>query len=344
MLGVGIEHEFVFADTEGQYRDADNTEYAVFRDIVDAFPAFEGDDACLECKSLEQYPKRCYVEGFERHDRKGNRVETLPKGLEIRTLPHASVEEAVEEFTNSYADAMRLAARAGLSPVLTSRHPFKTALALEARLGPEERKVRTPAELALAQRAMLSHGLHVNVSLGDFPAEKMLALVEKVNYYTPALIPWSFSSPFCEGKAFAGLCCRNYMRAESRRLADLLERRGVRVLEFRGFDACGDAGLLAAIVKLFCGFLLDGSLPGKAPQQDAERVKRSSILGFDDPSLREEGQSVLRAARVALNGHDESFELLEAMLRENDSYAARMKSRYAETGCIMDCISGQYSY
>ena len=52
----------------------------------------------------------------------------------------------------------------------------------------------------------------------------------------------------------------------------------------------------------------------------------------------------LRAARAALDGGGESFDLLDAMLRENDSYAARMKSRYAETGCIMDCISGQYSY
>lgn len=344
MLSVGIEHEFVFADKAGLYLDADNSRYSTFSEIVDGFPTFAGDDAVFECKSLEQYPKRCYVEGFERHDREGQRVETLPKGLELRTRPHASAEGVVEEFRNSYAEAMRLAARAGLSPVLTSRHPFKASLALEERLGPEERTVRTPAELALAKRAMLSHGLHVNVSLDNRTAEQRLALVEKVNYYLPALIPWSFSSPFCEGRAFEGLCSRNYLRAESRRLADVLERRGTPVLEFRGFDACGDAELLAAIVKLFCGFLLDESLPGKAPQQDPERVKRSSILGFGDPLLREEGRQILRAARAALSGGGKAFDLLDAMLRENDSYAARMKKRYAETGCIMDCISGQYSY
>jgi hypothetical protein len=50
------------------------------------------------------------------------------------------------------------------------------------------------------------------------------------------------------------------------------------------------------------------------------------------------------AARTVSSGGGEAFDLLEALLRENDSYAARMKSRYAETGCIMDCISGQYSY
>jgi hypothetical protein len=172
----------------------------------------------------------------------------------------------------------------------------------------------------------------------------MLGLADKVNYYLPALIPWSFSSPFHQGQAFEGLCCRNYYRAHGRRMVDLHSRRGAGVLEFRGFDACGDARLLTAIVQLFCGFLLDESLPGTTPQQDPERLKRSSIRGFDDPSLREEGQLILRAARSAFNGGGDSFELLESMLRENDSYAARMKRRYAETGCIMDCISGQYSY
>ena len=146
------------------------------------------------------------------------------------------------------------------------------------------------------------------------------------------------------GKAFDGLCSRNYFRAHSRRMADLHLRHGVHVLEFRGFDACGNAQLLAAVLNLFCGFLLDENLPGRAPQQNPERLKLSSLRGFDDASLRQEGQSVLRAARAALDGGGESFDLLEAMLRENDSYAARMKSRYAETGCIMDCISGQYSY
>lgn len=344
MLRVGIEHEFVFADKAGRYLDADNSSYSTFSEIVRNFPAFDGDDAVFECKSLEQYPKRCYVEGFERHDREGRRVETLPKGLEIRTLPHASVDGVIAEFRSSYTQAMRLAGRAGLSPVLTSRHPFKTSLAFDAGLGDEERRVRSEAQLALARSAMFTHGINVNVSLAGRPAEKMLGLVEKINYYAPALIPWSFSSPFYEGKAFDGLCCRNYFRAHSRKMAELHLRQGVHVLEFRGFDACGDAQLLAAVLKLFCGFLLDESLPGKAPQQDPERLKLSSLGGFDDPSLRQEGQAVLRAARVALNSGGEAFDLLEAMLQENDSYAARMKSRYAETGCIMDCISGQYSY
>jgi hypothetical protein len=250
----------------------------------------------------------------------------------------------IEEFRGSYADVMRLAGCCGLSPVLTSRHPFKTSLEVFARIGEEEHKVRTEAQLSLARRAMFTHGLHVNVSLSDFPLEKMHDLVEKVNYYTPSLVPWSYSSPFYKGQLFDGLCSRNYFRASSRSMVDLNERRGAQVLEFRGFDACGDARLLEAVVELFCGLLLDESLPGRSQVQDSERLKRSSKLGFADPSLREEGRLILRAAHAALNNKSRSLDLLDTMLAENDSYAARMKSRFAETGCIMECISGQYDY
>lgn len=344
MLRAGIEQEFVFADASGRYLDADNTDYSLFAAIVDEFPVFEGDAAVFERKSLETCPKRCYVEGFERHDGNGNRVETLPKGLEIRTLPHSSVTGVIAEFKTSYAEVMRLARRRGLSPLLVSRHPFKTSLAFEQRLGAEERAVRSEAELALARRAMLSHGLHVTVSLDGGSAEGMQSLADKVNFYTPALIPWSFSSPFYAGKAFEGLCSRNYFRAESRRMAGVEMRRGVPVLEFRGFDACGDARLMEALLTLFCGFLLDDSLPGRAPRQDPARLKRSSLAGFAEPSLRDEGRAVLRAARSVLGGGGDSLALLESMLDSNDSYAARMKSRYAETGSVMESIAGQYDF
>ena len=347
MLRIGIEHEFVFADASGRYLDADNTDYSVFSAIVDRFPAFAGDDACFECKSLERYPKRCYVEGFERHDGNGLCVETLPKALEVRTLPHDSVAGLIEEFEASCAAVMRQARSRGLAPLLVSRHPFKTALAFEQRLGAEERAARSEAELALARRAMFTHGLHVTVSLEGWSAEAMVGLADKVNYYLPALIPWSFSSPFYAGRLFDGLCSRNYFRAESRRMADVEIRRGVPVLEFRGFDACGDARLLEALLNLFCGVLLDDKLPGRASRQDPERLKLSSLEGFGNPSLREEGRALLQAARAALadrGGAEESLALLESLLESNDSYAARMKKRYAETGSVMESISGQYRY
>ena len=344
MLKLGIEQEFVFADSTGRYLDADNSGYDVFRAIVDQFPAFDGDDSYLECKSLETYPKRCYVEGFEHHDADGKRIETLPKGLEIRTLPHDSVAGMVAEFRQSFSMVMDLATQAGLVPLLTSRHPFKTSVGLDALIGEVERNLRTEQELALAVRAMLTHGMHVNVSLQDASAKKMQDLVEKVNYYLPALIPWSFSSPFFDGKLFRGLCSRNYVRADSRCMVDAHDNLGTCVLEFRGFDACADATLLEALLNLYCGFLLDTTLPGRSKQQDPELLKHSSLVGFEDPSLRDLGLQISGASKNALANNGGDFELLEAMLHKNDCYAARMKQQYAQTGDIMKSISGWYDF
>ena len=344
MLKIGIEQEFVFADESRQYLDADNTSYSVFSNIVDQLPAHEGDDLILDCKSLERYPKRCYVEGFERHDAAGNVIETIPKGLEIRTLPHDSVEGLVDEFKRTYADVMRLARRAGFSPVLTSMHPFKKSLKLNDRLGEAEKLVRTESRLAVAKRSMLTHGLHVNLSVAGCSASKMKDLVEKVNYYTPSLVPWSFSSPFYDGDVFEGLCARNHSRASTRSMAGLHERRGVRVLEFRGFDAISDSDLLAALLKLFCGFAMEESLPGRSPVQDPEKLIRSSLLGFSDPEFRAEARATLKAARHVLGKDSGSLELLEDMLERNDSSSAQMKRCYADSGSIMDCISGRYDF
>ncbi len=344
MVKIGIEQEFVFADSAGRYLDADNTGYAVFSAIVDKFPAFDGDDAHFECKSLETYPKRCYVEGFEHHDAGGKRIETLPKALEIRTLPHDSVARMVAEFRQSFNVVMDLAVQAGLVPLLTSHHPFKTSIGLDALLGEVERKLRPEQESALAVRAMLTHGMHVNVSLQDASAGKMQDLVEKVNYYLPALIPWSFSSPFFEGKLFRGLCSRNYVRADSRRMVESHDKLGGCVIEFRGFDACADATLLEALLSLYCGFLLDVTLPGRSQQQDPELLRHSSLVGFEDQSIRAQGLQILRASEAALTNNSGGFELLEAMLIKNDSYAARMKQKYAQTGDIMKSIAGWYDF
>lgn len=344
MMRIGIEQEIVFQDREGNYLDFGNAEYSLFKKIVDIFPYFENDDAVFECKSLERVPKRCYVEGFERHDLDGNLVETVPKGLEIRTLPHFEIDTVVDEFSDSFAQTMRAAAHFGLSPLLTSRNPFKTSVVFSKPLNPAETAMRTEKELAIALSSMLSHGIHVNASMSDWSHEQMIALVQKVNYYIPFIIPFSFSSPFYDGKAFAGLSCRNYFRAEKRQLVQLYERGSSEVLEFRGFDACGDARLLKSLLTLFKGFLLDKTLNKRSLSQDPERLKQSSLSGFEDQAIKDEGLIVLDAARAALRQGGSEFDQLETMLHTNDSYAARMKSLYFETRNIIGSISNQYNY
>ena len=344
MMRIGIEHEFVFKDNSGNYLDFNNAEYLLFQEIVDLFPRFENDDTVFDCKSLEHTPKRCYVEGFERYDARGKLIETIPKGLEIRTLPYTTVDAVIKDFTSSYTQVMQIAKNFGFSPLLTSYHPYKTSVIFKKPLNQMEIVLRTDGERDIAMNAMLWHGLHVNVSMSDLSKEQLIDLIQKVNYYVPYMIPFSFSSPFYKGEEFEGLSYRTYRRSKTRKVIQIQNRKGINVLEFRGFDACGDAKLLKSLLLFFKGLLLDKTLRKRAVSQDAECMKQSALKGFEDEMIKEEGLLVLQAAKAALKEEGDVLEGLEMMLHTNDSYAARMKQSYRETDDIMESISNRYNY
>jgi hypothetical protein len=344
MMRIGIEHEFVFKDDRENYLDFETADYGLFQKIVDEFPYIEGDDMVFECKSLEQKPKRCYIEGFERYDFKGKAVETIPKGLEIRTLPHERVAEVLQDFTTSYLRAMKIVKSFGFSPLLTSMHPFKTAVVFEDPLNDTEITLRTKEQLAVATNALLWHGLHVNVSIEGFSKEEMADLLQKVNYYAPYIIPFSFSSPFYGRTVFEGLSCRAYLKAETRKVAELQSRNEVDVIEFRGYDSCGDVKLLQSLLVLFKGLLLDKTLKKRAVFQDSEMVKRCALKGFEDETIRQEALHILHAVKNTMKEEEDTWEYLQRMLLANDSYAVRMKQDYQKTGDIMQSISNRYCY
>ncbi|MDM5271405.1 glutamate-cysteine ligase family protein [Sulfurovum sp. zt1-1] len=344
MVQIGIEHEFVFKDSNGIYLDFETAQFPIFQQIVDAFPYFENDDEFFECKSLERRPKRCYVEGFERYDSDGQLVETIPKGLEIRTLPYENLDDLLSEFTNSYLALMKITKDFGFSPLLTSLHPFKNNVTLHKPLNQTELDLRTPEALNIAINALLWHGLHVNVSIQGYTHEQMTDLVHKLNYYTPFIIPFSFSSPFYEGKLFEGLSYRTFKKAnKARKAAQLQNRKGSYVIEFRGYDACGDANLMKALILLVKGLVLDKTLHKRALTQDPEMLKLSALEGFENQTIKTEAIGVLEAVKSVI-ADGQVFEELQRMLYTNDSYALKMKQSFLETGDILQSISNRYHY
>lgn len=339
---IGIEQEFVFKDADGTYLDFQSGQYPVFQSIVDAFPLHPEDAGVFECKSLESAPKRLYVEGFERYDLHGRLVETTPKGLEIRTLPHSTLGGLVGEFIQSYRLMATAAAEFGLAPVLTSHHPFRSDVVWPRPLNQTERTLRDETRLAIATNAMLAHGMHVNVSLEDHGELQLEDLRQKLNGYLHFMVPFSFSSPFTNGTAFGGLSWRNHKRAEGRQLVQLEERKGLFLIQFRGYDACGDDALLRALLVLFRAVLLSPRLRDRAPRQNAEAIRRAAMLGFADPAIRAGAGEILAAARQVVADEKDALELLGGMLAMNDSYAARMKADHARDGDIMTAISDRY--
>lgn len=341
---IGIEHEFAFKDLNDNYLDFENSKFETFQHIVNAFPYHEGDEKYFECKSLEKRPKRCYVEGFERYDIDGQLTHTIPKGLEIRTLPHTSIDALIEEFSISFTQMKKIAENYGLSPLLAPFNPFKTSVTLNEPLNHTELALRTDKELDIAYKSLLLNGLQVNISIRNFSKEELDDLVQKINYYVPFMIPYSFSTPFYGGDLFDGLSYRQYFRTKMRNLAQLRIRKGINIIEFEGFDSPDDKNLLKLLLLFFKGFLLDDTLKQRALSQNAKLLKRSSLKGFADEVIREEGRKVLHAAKMALKEEGDALDYLETILQTNESNAVKMKRTYRETGDIMTAISNKYDY
>ena len=347
LMKIGIEYEFTLKDKANNYLDFDNTEYGLFKQVVDDFPYYENDAKVFECKSLEKVPKRCYVEGFERYDTSGKLLGTIPKGLEIRTLPHATIDEALEELDNSYSHIKNSAELLGLSPLEVSYHPFKNFIALQTPLNSFEidlRKKSNALSADIALNAMLWHSIQINVSIDNSTTKQMTNLVQKINYYAPFIIPFSFSSPFCNGEPFKGLSYRSYVRSSMRQIVKLQKRNEIDVIEFMGFDTFYNLSLFKALLLLFKGLLIDTTLTKRALSRDIEYLQRSALKGFEDEAIKQEGIAVFSAAKAALKEEGAALQHLETMLQTNDSYAARMKRTYQETGDIMETISNKYNY
>jgi hypothetical protein len=192
---------------------------------------------------------------------------------------------------------------------------------------------------------MLLHGLQVNVSMEGFSQEQLTGLIHKINAYLPSLIVFGFSSPFHKGELFGGLSYRIYFRARSRPLVRIKQHKGIDVIEFGGFDACGDVMLLRAQLLLFKGLLLEQSLTQKSTLQDIGKIQRSALQGLADQEICNGAATLLEAAAKALPQHErKALALLKSMLHTKDSYAVRIRRHYEKTGNIMESISGLYHY
>jgi hypothetical protein len=344
MIAVGIEHEFVFKNDGGFYLDFTNCDGVIFSEIVERFPYFEGDHMTLDCKSTEKRPKRCYVEGFDRYNLAGELIATIPKGLEIRTLPHGRLDDLLAEFLNSFRLMRAIVGDYGYSPVLISHHPFLTDCVLGEKLNNVELGKRSPEGLKRALLSNLTHGLHINISVDGFGATDLANLAKKYNYYLPGIVPYTFSSPFYDSKLSQVLSMRIYGRAAARPFVEILDRKGTATIQIRAFDSCGDPRLLRGICLLIKGLAQDTALPGREEVQDSDAIKRACRHGFSDPDIRVRSEQVLdRVSDLYPDEHD-ALGALHAILRSNHFYANRIIDRYGQGNSIIESVSELYEY
>jgi len=364
MFRFGIEHEVAFLDREEQIVDFLSASFSLFQTIIDELPQYAGDEEHIRIGDAGIRVKRWYIEGFERFSESGELTDCLPKGIEIRTTIHPSIQDVIDELTTSFHQLRDVAARHGLVPVLTSHHPYRTRFEPDPPLNAYEQQLlhQSPEDLS-ALLSMVTYGPDLNISVEGLSVEAMIDLGRKLTYYSPYIVPWSFSSPFYEGRLWEGFSVRTFYRTGVRpavqvflaQPADLLQSdpsltklarypAEVGRIEFKACDSCADFSLYAALLALLKGLALDRTLPGRATVPDRELHQRAARFGFAQADLRACAQAVLAASAEAL-GDDPDVCFLEPLfhlLQQGITPAHRLVQAFHATNSLAAVLRDSY--
>src|SRR5436189_4339332 len=118
MFSFGIEHEVAFFHSDGLFADyCFPASFSAFSAMIDSLPLYPDDYPQLRIGDAGIRVKRWYLEGLERFDNAGHSLTCLPKGIEIRTTIHSTIQGAVEELHASFQLLREVAAKAGFTPV-----------------------------------------------------------------------------------------------------------------------------------------------------------------------------------------------------------------------------------
>ena len=102
MFQFGIEHEVAFLNKQGKFADFSCTQFEDFNQIIERLPTYPDDYVHLRIGDAGIKKKRWYIEGFERFIESEKVIDCVPKGIEIRTTIHSSIQGAITELSNSF--------------------------------------------------------------------------------------------------------------------------------------------------------------------------------------------------------------------------------------------------
>jgi hypothetical protein len=205
----------------------------------------------------------------------------------------------------------------------------------------------------------LSFGPDLNFSRSSDTPEQVLESVRRLTYYSPFIVPFSFSSPVADGTLWEGLSYRTYRRTGLRPavLAHLLgphhhplvkqadpASQHLRI-EFKAFDMVDDDRLLGELFHLVLGITMADAreLPGSADLPDAALHRKVALSGFDDDAVHDEARRIVAVAGAALQagGYKKDLPLLEEMLALRRTPAHLMREHFRRTGSPFATAEGK---
>lgn len=365
MFYFGIEHEVAFLNQEGKFADFSCTKFADFHQIIEQLPIYPNDYLQLRVGDAGIRKKRWYIEGFERFADSEKVIDCVPKGIEIRTTIHSDIQSSITELSESFELLCKAAGEFGFSPILVSFNPYRTAYQPNPPLNDYEiRHLQGDPEEQTANIHMVTYGPDLNISVADLPVERLIDIGRKLTYYSPYIVPFSYSSPFYQGKLWQGLSVRTFVRTGKRpatlvfveKQEELIKsvpsltkiariKAEVGRIEFKAFDSCADFSMYGSLLTLLKGLILDQSLVGRATTPDAALHQLSAQQAFDNEDICAIATQVLQAAEVALADDPDVHLLapLKILLQKRRTPAHDLIELFKTVGEIPQVLKQTYS-
>jgi hypothetical protein len=211
---------------------------------------------------------------------------------------------------------------------------------------------------------MLTYGPDLSFSLKDLSTEEIIDLGKKLTYYSPFIVPFSYSSPFYGGNLWHGLSVRTYVRTGPRPAVmvfidepeklihsnpSLTKKARIPAevgrIEFKAFDSCADFALYSALFALLKGLAIDQTLTGRAVVPDGALHQLSAQEGFANDHIFSGATEVLHAVRIVLAG-DADGELLapiEDLLAQRKTPAHRLIEEFNDLRSIDEVLRRTYT-
>jgi hypothetical protein len=364
MFNFGIEHEVAFIDRAGNFVDFSRASFADFNRIIEALPEYVDDYLYLHIGDIGIRKKRWYIEGFERYSESEEFLGCVPKGIEIRTTIHSSIQDTITELNESFSLLCDVASRFGLSPVLISYNPYQSKYEPQPPLNAFEiSELQASPDEQTVNIYMVSYGPDLNISMTDLSVERVIDIGQKLTYYSPYIIPFTYSSPFYKASLWEGLSVRTFIRTGKRAATRVFVAEKEQLIssvpaltkiarlpaevgriEFKACDSCDDFSIYAGILALLKGLVLDTTLPGRAIVPDAALHQLSAQEAFDNEEIYGAATQVIQAAEVAL-GNDPDVELLaplKSLLQKRETPAHQLIRAYKNLGSIEQALMQTY--
>lgn len=340
----GIEHEFPCVDASGRFVDFTTATFEDLDRVIAGLPTFDSDYDSLRVGDLGIKSKRWYIEGFERFNEDGEYLRTDPKGFEIRTPICESIEDAVSTLEGDIARWEEAAAPFGYSALRVALNPLREEYVPSPALNEWEVIHRETPEEQTAYIHMLTYGPDISFSHPDLTPEQTIDIARKLTYYSPYIVPFSFTSPFYQGVPWGGASRRTFYRTGARPAVlvftdrhDLIVESAPTLteparipaeagrIEFKAFDCVPAVPMYKALATLLVGLALDTTLPGRATTPDAELHQLCAREAFGSEQILAGAAQVLEAARAALpEDRRRALAPLEGMLSTRMNFADAM--------------------